>query len=60
MLTTAQAAAALGLSVQRVRAILKARPDLGTKHGRDWLIPPAALTQMRTRPVGYPKGRPRK
>lgn len=60
MLTTAQAAAALGISVQRVRAILKARPALGTKHGRDWLIHPDALAQMRGRPVGYPKGRPRK
>ena len=60
MLTTTEAAAALGVSVQRVRAILKARPDLGTKHGRDWLITPAALAQMRTRGPGYPKGRPRK
>lgn len=58
-LTTAQAAAELGVSVRRVQALVKAGRLSARRLGRDYLIDPAALAAVRHRPQGWPKGRPR-
>lgn len=57
--TSAQAAAALGLSRNRVRQIARAR-NVGAKWARDWRFTAADLPRLRPGPVGWPKGRPRK
>ena len=60
MLTTAQAAAALKISRQRVLALIRAGRLPAQKIGRDWMIEPKDLELVKVRPpVGYPKGRPR-
>lgn len=59
LLTTTQAAAALGVGRQRVRALILTGRLPAVKHGRDWMIERAALVAVASRPNGYPKGRPR-
>ncbi len=72
MLTTAQAAAELGLHVSRIRVLLAAgRIQGASKHGRDWAIPsPVIVLPPGARPkhcpylscahlVYLPGGRPR-
>lgn len=54
MLTTKQAAAALGVTVRRVQAMIKAGRLAATKAGRDWLIEPDALDAVRVRKSGRP------
>lgn len=60
LLTTAQAAAALDIGRPRVLQLIGAGRLPAVKHGRDWMIEPVALEAVRSRPTGYPKGRPRK
>jgi excisionase family DNA binding protein len=56
-MTTAEAAAELGVTVRRVQALIGAGRLAASKVGRDWWITPAALDKVRVRP---PRGRPRK
>jgi excisionase family DNA binding protein len=58
MLTVAQAAAELGVSIRRVQAMLRSRRLIGRKLGRDWRITPAAVAAVRDRP--RTGGRPKK
>lgn len=60
MLTTAQAAAALKISRQRMLALIHAGRLPAQKHGRDWMIEPSDLELVKVRRPGYPAGRPRK
>lgn len=56
MLTVAQAATALGVTVVRVRALLAAgRIPGAAKFGRDWAIPEAGLAAVLVRKNGRPK-----
>lgn len=59
LLTTAQAAARLGVDPSHVRRLILAGALPATKAGRDWLIAPADLLALPERPVGS-RGRPRK
>jgi excisionase family DNA binding protein len=54
VLTTAQAAARLGVSVRRVQAMISAGRLVATRVGRDWLIAPEALAPLRMRKPGRP------
>ena len=58
-LTVPQAAEILGLSRQRVHALVKSGAIPATKIGRDWLISQAELAAFRALPRkrGRPKGR---
>lgn len=58
-LTVPQAAEILGLSRQRVHALVKSGAIPATMVGRDWLISMDALATFRTlrRKRGRPKGR---
>lgn len=56
LLTTAQAARALGISPQRLRTLLDAGRLPGAyRLGWAWVIPPAALEAVRVRKTGRPK-----
>lgn len=59
MLTTNQAAARLGISPRRVRALITSGRLPATRVGRDWLIHPADLARVQNRRPGRPspKGR---
>lgn len=59
MITTAQAAARLGITKRRVTALIKAGRLPAQKFGRDWMIQPKDLDKVKDRPQGYPKGKPR-
>lgn len=55
-LTTAEAAARLGLSPQQVRLLCRLGRIRARRHGRDWLLDAAAVEAARKRPkVGRPK-----
>jgi excisionase family DNA binding protein len=56
-LTVEQAAAALGVTVRRVRALILAERLPAEKIGRDWMIRPAALRleHIKNRKPGRPK-----
>jgi chromosome partitioning protein len=54
-LTTDQAAAQLGISVDRVRALIHAGRLPAEKHGRDWLIRADHLALVRVRRAGRPR-----
>jgi excisionase family DNA binding protein len=54
VLTTKQAAAALGVSLRRVQALINAGRLKAERVGRDWLIPARALEQVRERKPGRP------
>lgn len=60
MITTQEAAARLGISSRRVRALIDAGRLPAEKIGRDWLIKVSDLALLAERKAGYPKGRPRK
>lgn len=60
MLTTAEVAQRLGISVRRVQALVKAERLPARRFGRDWLIEEAHIDTISHRKIGYPKGRPRK
>ena len=55
MLTTAQAATELGVSVRRVQALIKSGRLKANKAGRDYLIHPSALARVRDRQPGRPR-----
>lgn len=55
-MTTKTAAAELGVTVHRIRALIKAGRLKATKKGRDWHITPAALEKVRDRKPGRPRG----
>ena len=55
MLTTAEAAEELGITVRRVRALITAERLKATKFGRDWAIRPVDLNAVRDRPPGRPR-----
>lgn len=55
MLTTADAAAALGVSAVRVRQLIAAGRLRAERLGRDWLIDEAALEAVRVRRPGRPR-----
>lgn len=53
-LTTAEAAARLGVSRGRVLHLIRDKRLPATKHGRDWVIRENDLEQLRRLPVGRP------
>src|SRR6185437_13860554 len=55
VLTTDKAAAQLGISVDRVRALIHAGRLPAEKHGRDWVIRNDDLALVRTRRPGRPR-----
>ena len=55
MLTTLEAAVELGVTPQRVRALIVAGRLKAEKVGRDWLIAPHALEAVRIRKSGRPR-----
>lgn len=54
LITTAQAAGQLGVSVRRVQALIKARRLPAEKVGRDWLINEFNLERVAERKPGRP------
>ena len=61
MITTTTAARLLGLSRQSVLLLIRQGKLPAKKPGRDWMIEESDLERVKVRrPVGYPKGRPRK
>lgn len=54
MLTTAQAAAQLKISRQRVLALIASGRLPAQKHGRDWMIEPSDLELVKVRKPGRP------
>jgi excisionase family DNA binding protein len=60
LLSFAQAAQRLGVSRQRVHALVKEGRIPTVQVGPYRLIEPTALTAFERLPAGYPKGRPRK
>ena len=55
MLTVTQAAAALGLSARRVRALIAAGRLPAVKPGHDWLIQAKDLAAIQNRKPGRPR-----
>ena len=55
LLTTAEAARILGVSVRRVQALIAQKRIRATRHGRDWAIAPAALWPVADRRPGRPR-----
>ena len=60
MLTTKEAAKALGVNASRVRQLILSGRLPATKFGRDLAIREKDLKLVKDRKPGYPKGRPRK
>lgn len=55
ILTTAQVAAELGISVRRVQALIWSGQLPAEKVGRDWVIQQSDLEMVRERQPGRPK-----
>ena len=55
-LTTAQAAARLGVTPWRVYALIRSGRLPAVKWGRDWMIDEKALDLVKVRKPGRPKG----
>jgi excisionase family DNA binding protein len=60
LLTTSQAAAALGISPRRCRQLIEQGRLPASRVGRDWLIDANRLTGFQLPPKGWVKGRARK
>jgi hypothetical protein len=60
MLTTADVAQKLGISVKRVQVLIQAGLLPATKHSRDWLMTEQDLAPMPRRSAGWQRGRKRK
>ena len=60
MLTTNDAATRLHVSRSRVLKLIASGRLEATKHGRDWIVQPAALDSVRNRRPGWRKGRKRR
>jgi excisionase family DNA binding protein len=54
-LTTTEAAVTLGVTPQRIRALIAAGRLRAVKVGRDWLIRPPDLEAVRNRKPGRPR-----
>lgn len=54
IISTAEAAVSLGVSVRRVQAMIRAGRLKASRLGRDWLIERSALAEVRTRKPGRP------
>jgi excisionase family DNA binding protein len=59
-LSTAQAASALGVTPERVLQFIRAGRLPAVKIAGVWLLEPGAVARFQPRPIGYPRGRPRK
>lgn len=55
LLTTTQAAGALGVNASRVRQLILSGRLPATKHGRDWIIKQTDLKKVADRKPGRPK-----
>ncbi len=62
MLTTEQAAAALGISASTVATYIRRGLIRARKFGPIWMISPREVKRFagERRPVGYPRGKPRR
>jgi excisionase family DNA binding protein len=54
LLTTTRAAAELGVTPGRIRAMIAAGRLKATRAGRDWLLVPKSLDAVRDRKTGRP------
>lgn len=59
LLSTAQAAAWLGVTPRRVQALIAEGRLPAVRLGRSWIITPEDLNRLVILPVGWPKGRQR-
>lgn len=57
IISTAEAAKRLGVTTNRVRALIDAKRLKAMKVGREWLIDPKDLAAVKVRKVGRPKSR---
>ena len=55
IITTAEAARRLGVTTNRVRAMIRAKRLKAFKFGREWLIDPKDLEAVKDRKVGRPR-----
>jgi excisionase family DNA binding protein len=55
IITTAEAARRLGVTPNRVRALIQAKRLKAFKYGREWLIDPKDLDAVKDRKVGRPR-----
>ena len=55
IITTTEAAKRLGVTPNRVRALIEAKRLKAFKYGREWLIDPKDLEAVKNRKVGRPK-----
>ena len=55
IITTAEAAKRLGVTPNRVRALIEAKRLKAFKYGREWLIDPKDLEAVKDRKVGRPR-----
>jgi excisionase family DNA binding protein len=55
IITTAEAARRLGVTPNRVRALIQAKRLKAFKYGREWLIDPQDLEAVKDRKVGRPR-----
>ena len=55
IITTAEAAKRLGVTPNRVRALIEAKRLKAFKYGREWLINPKDLDAVKDRKVGRPR-----
>src|ERR1043165_5329796 len=55
IITTAEAARRLGVTTNRVRAMIRAKRLKSFKFGREWLIDPKDLDAVKDRKVGRPR-----
>ena len=55
IISTAEAARRLGVTPNRVRALIEAKRLKAFKYGREWLIDPKDLDAVKVRKVGRPR-----
>jgi excisionase family DNA binding protein len=55
IISTAEAAKRLGVTTNRVRAMIEAKRLKAIKVGREWLIDPKDLEPLKDRKVGRPR-----
>ena len=55
IISTAEAARRLGVTPNRVRALIEAKRLKAFKYGREWLIDPKDLEAVKVRKVGRPR-----
>jgi excisionase family DNA binding protein len=55
IITTVEAARRLGVTPNRVRALIQAKRLKAIKYGREWLIDPKDLEAVKDRKVGRPR-----